>query len=246
MNDEQLLRYSRHILLPQLDVAGQQALLDAHVLIYGLGGLGSPVALYLAAAGVGEMTLVDFDRVDLSNLQRQILHTEADIGRPKTESAAARLGQLNSTVKLNLHSGKFVGAALEALLDGVDLALDCSDRYASRFALNRACVATATALVSAAAMGLDGQLLCLDLSRPDSPCYACLYNESDDEGPACAEAGVLAPLVGVVGTMQALAATKMLVGMEQPLAQLQCFDGRSGQWRSLGFGKKADCPVCSS
>lgn len=246
MNDDQLLRYSRHILLPQVDVAGQQALLDAHVLVLGVGGLGSPVAMYLAAAGVGELTLLDFDTVDLSNLQRQVVHTEGSIGFSKVESARERLEQLNSGIKVNTLARKLDEPELLEMVRSADLVVDCSDRYSSRFALNRVCVAARKPLVSGAAMGLDGQLISFDFRKESSPCYACLYQPSSDEGPSCAEAGVLAPLVGVIGTMQALAAVKIIIGLDTPLAELQCFDARSSRWQALKLSRRASCEVCSA
>ncbi len=245
MNDDQLLRYSRQIMLPELDIGGQEQLLAAHALIIGLGGLGSPVAMYLAAAGVGELTLVDFDSVDLSNLQRQIAHTSERIGVNKARSAAQTISALNPDIKINLVDKLVDGEQLQQLVAGVNLVLDCTDNFATRFAINAACVAARVPLVSGAAIRLEGQVTVFDSRQPNSPCYRCLYEESADD-LTCAANGVLAPLVGVIGSLQALEALKLLGGFGQSLAgRLQLFDARTGQWREMKLPRDPDCPVCA-
>lgn len=247
MNDEQLLRYSRHIMLPDLDIEGQEKLLAAHVLILGLGGLGSPVAMYLAAAGVGHLTLVDDDEVDLSNLQRQIVHTTERIGQSKVASAAQTIAQLNPEVEVTCLTQRLDQKALKQQLADVDLALDCTDNFSTRFALNAACVTTRTPLVSGAAIRLEGQVAVFDSRRPESPCYRCLYEDQNDENLSCAASGVLAPLVGVIGTMQALEALKLLAGFGTDLAgRLLLFDARHAQWRELKLARDPKCPVCGN
>lgn len=246
MTDEQLLRYSRQIMLPDFDIDGQQRLLDATVLVVGLGGLGSPVALYLAAAGVGTLWLADHDAVDSTNLQRQIAHGEADIGRAKVASAAAAARALNANVALHLVAEKLAGDALAEAVGAVDLVLDCSDNFATRFALNAACWRLRKPLVSGAAIRSEGQLLVIDPRRDDSPCYRCLYDDAvRDEQLNCAQSGVLAPLVGVIGTLQALEAIKLLARYGQPaVGKLLIFDAKMLEWRSLALPKNAGCPVC--
>ncbi len=247
MNDEQLLRYSRQIMLPDLDIEGQEKLLAARVLILGLGGLGSPVAMYLAAAGVGHLVLVDDDQVDLSNLQRQIVHTTERIGQSKVASAAQAIAQLNPEVEVTCLNQRLDQKALEQQLAAVDLVLDCTDNFSTRFALNAACVASRTPLVSGAAIRMEGQVAVFDSRRPESPCYRCLYEAQSDENLSCAASGVLAPLVGVIGAMQALEALKLLVGFGTDLAgRLLLFDARHAQWRELKLTQDPDCPVCGN
>jgi adenylyltransferase/sulfurtransferase len=212
MNDQQLLRYSRQIMLPEVEIAGQQNLLDARVLIIGMGGLGSPVALYLAAAGVGALVVSDFDEVDTSNLQRQIAHGEADVGRLKVDSAKEAIKAINPDCQVITVPDKLTGAQLMQQVILNDLVVDCSDRFSTRFEINRYCVETKTPLVSGAAIQFGGQLAVFDARQDDSPCYRCLYEESDDEELRCAENGVIAPLVGVIGSMQALETIKLLSG----------------------------------
>lgn len=247
MNDEQLLRYSRQILLPDFDVDGQERLLAAKVLIVGLGGLGSPVALYLAAAGVGEILLADHDSVDISNLQRQIAHAQDDIGRPKVISAAEKLRALNPEIRVDTIGEKLQGQILEDACNAVDLVVDCSDNFRTRFALNAACWKYKKPLVSGAAIRSEGQLLIVDPRRDDSPCYRCLYDDSvADTQLSCSENGVLAPIVGVIGTLQALEAIKLLAQFGEPaVGKLLVFDGKALDWRSLSLKKSADCPVCA-
>lgn len=246
MNDEQLLRYSRQIMLPEFDIDGQQRLLDAKVLIVGLGGLGSPVALYLAAAGVGELWLADADTVDTTNLQRQIAHGEDDVGRAKVASAAAALRALSAGIALQLIEERLEGAVLERSVAAVDLVVDCSDNFATRFALNAACWRSGKPLVSGAAIRSEGQLLVVDPRRADSPCYRCLYDDAvRDEQLSCARNGVLAPVVGVIGTLQALETVKLLAGYGKPaIGKLLIFDAKTLEWRSLILPRNKDCPVC--
>lgn len=245
MNDEQLLRYSRHIMLPEIDYEGQKRLRTARVLIAGLGGLGSPVAMYLAAAGVGELVLADFDTVDLSNLQRQVIHDTASVGDLKIDSAARRMAAINPDVKLRLVSDKLTPESLPGLLADVDLVCDCSDNFALRFALNAACVHARKPLVSGAAIRMEGQVTVFDTRRPDSPCYRCLYQEEGEDALRCSETGVLSPLVGMVGSVQAAEAIKMLVGFGEPLVgRLALFDLKRAEFRTIRYRRDLDCPVC--
>ena len=246
MEDEQLLRYSRQILLPQFGYEGQQALLDSHVLIIGAGGLGSPAALYLAAAGVGQICIADGDVVDLSNLQRQILHTLRDIGRPKVDSAREGLAAINPDTRIDTLHARLEGPALEQAVQAADLVLDCTDNFAARFAINAACVRHRTPLVSGAAIRMEGQLAVFDRRKPDSPCYRCLYREEGELEETCAENGVLAPTVGIIGSLQALEAIKLLTGIGEPLAgRLLIFDGMAMDWRVMKLRKDPACPVCA-
>ncbi|MEN8170562.1 MAG: molybdopterin-synthase adenylyltransferase MoeB [Pseudomonadota bacterium] len=243
MNDEQLLRYSRQIMLPNVDVAGQQRLLDSRVLIIGAGGLGSPVAMYLAAAGVGQLTIVDFDEVDLSNLQRQILHSSHDLGRPKVESAQATLAAINSEVAVTAINAKLEGDALLAEVGKVDVVVDASDNFATRFAVNDACVAAKKPLVSGAAIRMEGQVSVFHNERPESPCYRCLYRDERELSQTCSENGVLAPVVGIIGTIQATEVLKVLMGIGDTLdGRLLLLDALSMEWRSMTLRKD---PACS-
>lgn len=245
MNDEQLLRYSRQIMLPDVDLDGQDKLLAAHVLIIGLGGLGSPVAMYLAAAGVGHLTLLDFDAVDLTNLQRQIVHTTARIGMNKAASAAQGLRELNPDVRVDTIEQLLDADALLAQVKLASLVIDCTDNFQTRFAINAACVAAKVPLVSGAAIRLEGQVAVFDARVETSPCYRCLYEEDSDD-LTCAANGVLAPLVGVIGSMQALEAIKLICGFGTGLAgRLLLLDARHSQWRELKLPKDPCCPLCS-
>jgi adenylyltransferase/sulfurtransferase len=245
LSDDELLRYSRQVMLPQFDVAGQEALRRARVLIVGLGGLGCPVALYLAAAGVGTLVLADADTVDLSNLQRQIAHTTVRIGQNKAESAAQLLREINPHTQLDIVPERLEGERLRALVAGVDAVLDCCDNFATRFALNAAAVAAKVPLISAAAIRLEGQLSVFDSRRADSPCYRCLYEEDAELDASCAQNGVLAPLVGVMGTLQALECLKVLSGMGTTLVgKLLLFDALNLQFRELKLRRNPACPVC--
>lgn len=246
MNDEELLRYSRHILLPAIDVAGQQRLIDARVLIVGLGGLGSPAALYLAASGVGRLLLVDADRVELSNLQRQVIHGSGRIGACKTESAAAALGDLNPGVRVETFACRADAELLDRLLPHVDLVLDCCDNGPSRRAINAAARRHRVPLVSAAAIGWEGQLAVFDPRVPGSACYECLYPDAGDEAAgACAHNGIAAPVVGTMGVLQALQALKLLCGAGSVVAgELLVFDGLALDFHRLRIARRTDCPGC--
>jgi adenylyltransferase/sulfurtransferase len=245
MNDEQLLRYSRQIMLPQIDVAGQEAIIASRVLIIGLGGLGCPVALYLAAAGVGELVLADFDEVDVSNLQRQIAHGHDDLGALKVDSAAASIKQINPDAKVTCITERLEGDALLEQVDFATLVVDCSDNFTTRQAINRASVQTKTPLVSGAAIRLEGQVAVFDSRHEDSPCYHCLYSVDGDENLTCSENGVLAPLVGVIGSVQALEALKVLADFGRPLrGRLLMLDAFSMDWRTLRLRRDPECSVC--
>ncbi len=245
MNDEQLLRYSRHLMLANLDVDGQEKLLAATVLIVGLGGLGCPVAMYLAAAGVGRLILVDNDNVDLGNLQRQIAHVTAGVGRNKAESARDTLHALNPGVVTDLYKQRLEGEELDRVVASCDAVVDCTDNFTTRFALNRACVKHRVPLVSGAAIRMEGQLSVFDSRRPESPCYHCLYEEGDDLDASCANNGVMAPLVGVIGSLQALECIKVLAGTGTPLCgRLLLFDATGLQFREMQLRKNPECPVC--
>jgi adenylyltransferase/sulfurtransferase len=247
MQDDQLLRYSRQILLPQIDIEGQERLLAARVLIVGLGGLGSPAAMYLAAAGVGELVLNDFDRVDLSNLQRQILHGTDDLGTPKTASAERALRRLNPGVKFTPIDRRLEGADLEQAISGVDVTLDCSDNFATRFAVNAACVKAKKPLVSGAVIRFEGQLAVFRPDLPESPCYNCLYGHQGELAESCTRTGVVAPLPGIIGSMQALEAIKLLAGFGQSLCgTLLLFDGLAMEWQRMSLKKNPRCPTCGS
>ncbi|AZY47917.1 HesA/MoeB/ThiF family protein [Bordetella avium] len=246
MNDQQLLRYARHILLDDLGVEGQEAFLATKVLIIGAGGLGCPAALYLATAGIGHITLVDDDVVELSNLQRQILHTTASLGRPKAESGRDMLAAFNPEVVVTPRVERLEGEALAEAVAAADIVLDCCDNFATRHAINRACVRHRKPLVSGAAIRYDGQISTYDLRRDDTPCYHCLFPEADEaEEISCATTGVLAPLVGIIGAMQAAEALKLACGLGETLAgRLLQLDVRSMQWHSVNVPRDPDCPVC--
>jgi len=245
MDDDALLRYSRQIMLPQLGIEGQERLLAARALIIGLGGLGSPAAMYLTAAGVGTLELVDDDRVDLSNLQRQVLHTTPRIGLDKTASAEAALKALNPATRLVTHNRRLHDDALATAVEAADVVLDCSDNFVTRFALNAACYRTRTPLVSGAAIRWDGQITVFE-GRPGGPCYRCLYTEEGEEELRCSDNGVVAPLVGIIGAMQALEAIKLLCGAGQPLGgRLLLLDALHMHWRELRLRPDPACPVCS-
>ena len=240
------LRYSRHLVLPDFGAAGQDKLARATALLVGLGGLGSPAALYLAAAGVGRLLLNDFDRVDSSNLQRQLLYTEADIGTSKTTAAAAALGALNPDCKLEALDGRLDEESLALAVGRADVVLDGSDNFGTRFAVNRACVAAKTPLVSGAAIRYEGQLTVFDSRDPASPCYACLYEEGQEELENCRQNGVLAPLTGVIGSLMAVEAVKLIAATGEPLVgRLLRYDSRSGELRYTRFEKDPACPVCN-
>lgn len=247
MNDDELLRYSRQIMLPQIGIEGQQRLADSHALILGLGGLGSPLAMYLAAAGVGKLTLIDFDDVDLSNLQRQILHGTDDIGRAKTDSARERLQTINPLIDINTVNARLDKTALGEEISKVDVVLDGSDNFATRFMVNRACMAERKPLVSAAAIRMEGQIGVFRCDDPEAPCYQCLYQDTGEENTSCSENGVLAPVVGVLGSLQALEAIKVLLDLGETLdGKLLVFDAMSMEWRTMNLRKDPNCPACKS
>jgi len=246
MNDQQLLRYSRHLLLDPIGIEGQERIVAAHALVIGAGGLGSPAALYLASAGVGRITLADGDTVDLTNLQRQILHTQERIGAMKAISGKTALGQINPEVRVDAVCERLAGAALDAAVAAADVVLDCCDNFATRHAVNRACVRRRKPLVSGAAIRFDGQLSVFDPRRDASPCYHCLFPEGEDvEEVRCAVMGVFAPLTGIVGAMQAAEALKLVAGCgEAAVGRLLLLDGLAMEWRSVKFSRDPGCAVC--
>lgn len=247
MNDQQLLRYARHILLDELGIEGQEKFLAARALIIGAGGLGSPAAMYLASAGVGHITLVDDDVVELSNLQRQLLHTTESLGQPKVESGRRTLHAFNPEIVVEAIADRLRDDALYAAVAAADVVLDCSDNFATRHQINRACVHHRKPLVSGAAIRFDAQVSVFDLRAGASPCYHCLFPEADDvEEANCATMGVFAPLVGIVGSVQAAEALKLLSGIGETLAgRLLCLDSLAMQWRSLNVPRDPACAVCA-
>jgi molybdopterin-synthase adenylyltransferase len=246
MNDNQLLRYSRHILLPQIGYEGQEKLVNSHVLIVGAGGLGSPVALYLAASGIGKLTICDFDTVDLTNLQRQIIHTTASVGINKAVSAQQTIYEVNPDVQVETVQKKSTEASFEVLASAADVVIDCSDNFATRYALNRVCVTLRKPLVSGAAIGFEGQVTVFDMRQPDSPCYHCLFPDvGAEEAMRCAENGVYAPLVGMIGTTQAAETLKLILGLGTTLqGRLLLLDVQEMEWRSIRLSRDPDCKVC--
>ncbi len=248
MNDQQLLRYSRHILLDEIGIEGQQRISAAHALIIGAGGLGSPAALYLASAGIGTITLVDNDTVDLTNLQRQILHTTERVGQPKAVSGKQALEQINPEIKIIALAERAEGERLEDLVRQTDVVLDCSDNFATRHAVNRACVANKVPLVSGAAIRFDGQISVFDPRSPEAPCYACLFSPDQHfEETQCATMGVFAPLVGIIGAMQAAEALKLIGKAGHSLAgRLLMLDARNMEWTSIRVPRSKECSVCGS
>lgn len=246
MTDDQLLRYSRHILLDEVGIEGQQAMLDAHALVIGAGGLGSPAALYLASAGVGRITLVDDDEVDLTNLQRQIAHTTARVGMPKVESAAQAMAAINPEVQVSAVRARADAALLDTLVAQATVVLDCCDNYTTRQAVNAACVRHGVPLVSGAVIRFDAQISVFDPRANGAPCYACLFPpDAEFEEVRCSTMGVFAPLVGVVGAMQAAEALKLVAGIGTSLAgRMLMLDGRSMEWSTMRMQRAPDCPVC--
>ena len=246
MNDQQLLRYSRHILLPQIDVAGQERLLAARALVVGAGGLGSPAALYLASAGVGTLVLADGDTVDATNLQRQILHRESSLGQSKAESGRLRLAEINPECHVLPLTERLADERLAEEIAAADVVLDCSDNFATRHAINRACVQFQKPLVSGAAIRFDGQVATFDSRQAASPCYHCLFPEGQDvEEVRCAVMGVFAPLTGIIGSVQAAEALKLLIGCGTSLAgRLLLLDGLSMEWRSIAIPRDPGCAIC--
>ncbi len=248
MRDDQFDRYSRHMVLSQIGLEGQRRLLAARALIVGVGGLGSPIAMYLAASGVGQLVLADFDVVELSNLQRQILHTTDDIGRAKVESGEETLKALNPDVEIATINRVFDedDDELRSEVEKADVVVDGTDNFETRFALNRACVATKTPLVSGAALRTDGQVTVFDPRDPESPCYRCLYTEESGEGEACSDVGVFSPLLGIIGSIEAAEAIKILIGAGNTLTgRVVVIDVMSMEWRALKLKKDPACPVCS-
>src|SRR5512146_993048 len=246
MNDDQLLRYSRHILLDEIGIEGQQRILEGRALVIGAGGLGSPVALFLGAAGVGRLTLVDHDSVDLTNLQRQIAHNMDRVGQPKVDSAAASVHAINPEVRVTALRERVDAARLDELVAAHDVVVDCSDNFATRQAVNAACVKHARPLVSGAAIGFDGQISVYDTRTADAPCYACVFPpESTFEEVRCSTMGVFAPLVGIIGSMQAAEALKLLAGIGETLAgRLLLLDARSMEWTDIKIKRNASCAIC--
>jgi adenylyltransferase/sulfurtransferase len=247
MNDEQLLRYSRQILLPQIDIEGQESILNGHVVIIGLGGLGSPASLYLAAAGVGRITLIDDDHVELSNLQRQIVHTEARIGDLKVESAKAALTQLNREIEVVTIPKRLSKEELASVISQADVVLDCSDNFETRFMINAITQTKKIPLVSGAAIRFDGQVTVYDARKSGSACYQCIYQDNGEPLQTCSESGVLSPLLGIIGSMQAVEAIKLLTGVGETLSgRLMILDALSMSWREIRLRADPDCPICQN
>ena len=247
MDDDTLLRYSRQIMLPEIDIEGQEKLAKARVLVIGLGGLGSPVALYLGAAGVGHLVLVDFDQVDLTNLQRQIAHSMADIGRLKVQSAAESVTALNPLVQVTAIDHALADTELLDQVKQADVVVDACDNLSSRFAINAACVQTRTALVSGAAIRMEGQVLVYRPDAADAPCYRCLYRSDQDIDESCSQSGVIAPLLGIIGSIQALETMKLIIGIGETLTgRLLLLDAYRMDWHSVMMKKNPNCPVCGT
>ena len=245
MNDHELLRYSKQIMLPQIDVEGQQKIIDSTMLIIGMGGLGSPTALYLAAAGVGHIVIADFDQVELSNLQRQIIHSTSDIGDDKVNSAKAKLLELNPNIKVTVANEIMHSDNLASLIKDVDVVLDGTDNFESRFEINKACVECHKPLISAAVIRFEGQISVFKGYKVDQPCYQCLYSEEGNGRESCVENGVLAPVAGLVGTIQALQAIKVLLGLgDQLCGELLLIDGLDLSFRKVKIVKDSECPIC--
>jgi molybdopterin/thiamine biosynthesis adenylyltransferase len=248
MNDEQLLRYSRHLLLEEIDVEGQEKLLNAHVLVIGAGGLGCAAAPYLAAAGVGRITLVDHDAVELTNLQRQIMHNEKNVGRSKVASGKEFLQSLNSTIQVDTIQAKASSQLLDDLLPSVDIALDCTDNFSTRHLINAACFKNLTPLVSGSALKLDGQVSVFDPRNFSSPCYACIFSPDEQfEEVSCSSMGVFSPLVGIIGAIQAAQALQVLIGFGEPLVgRMLLWNGRTTQIDEIRISRNTECSVCGT
>lgn len=246
MDIEIVKRYTRQMVLPEIGIDGQQAIQDAHIMIVGLGGLGCPAAIYLAAAGIGKLTLNDFDRIDLSNLHRQVLYTNDDVGQYKTQVAANKMLSFNPDIETNLINEKLELDALLSHCKAADIVLDCSDNFKTRHLVNQACVQSKTTLISGAAIRFEGQIAVFN-QHNNSPCYACLYPDAEDEAQRCSEVGVIGPLLGVIGSMQALEALKLLTITGTSLdGRLQLFDSHTMQWREVKIKQDPQCPVCSN
>jgi molybdopterin/thiamine biosynthesis adenylyltransferase len=248
MNDDQLLRYSRHIMLDEIGIEGQERILAARVLIIGAGGLGSPAALYLGSAGVGRLTIVDNDLVDITNLQRQIAHTTERVGSPKVDSIKAAVHAINPTVDIQCIQERATDTLLDTLVPQATIVLDCTDNYKTRQTINAACVRHGTPLIEGAAIRVDGQLMVIDPTDPDSPCYACIFPpEAEFEEVQCSTMGVFAPLVGLIGIQQAAEALKLIVGFgRSSVGRLQMLDARSMEWSTMHITRSKDCVVCNN
>ena len=246
MNDEQLLRYSRHLLLEEIDVAGQETLLKSHALVIGAGGLGSAAAPYLAAAGIGHITLMDHDQVELTNLQRQIMHTEKSVGKSKVNSGKEFLQQLNASIQIETIEAKATAALLDELLPSVDIVLDCTDNFASRHLINASCVKHRTPLVSGSALGFDGQISVFDPRNAASPCYACVFAPDDDFAEvSCSSMGIFSPLVGIIGAIQAAQAIQVLIGFGEVLVgRMLLWNARTTQIDEFKISRNPECSVC--
>lgn len=246
MQDQQLLRFSRQIMLPEMDVAGQQKLVDAKVLIIGMGGLGCPAAMYLAAAGVGHLVIADDDTVELTNLQRQIAHSQEDIGSAKVTSAEATLKGLNPDVTITALAKRLLEEELDRAVADVDVVVDACDNFTTRFAVNRSCIKHKKPLVSGAAIRMEGQVAVFDSNSEESPCYQCLYSEGDDDDASCSTNGVMAPLVGIIGSVQAMETIKVITGIGSTLAgRLLLLDATSMQWREMKLPRDKRCAACA-
>ena len=246
MKDEQLLRFSRQIMLPEMDVAGQQKLVDATVLIVGMGGLGCPAAMYLAAAGVGHLIIADDDTVELTNLQRQIAHEHRNLGESKVSSAKASLRGLNPDVCVTQIDKRLEGESLNQAVSGADVVVDASDNFATRFAINRSCLKNHKPLVSGAAIRMEGQVAVFDSGNPESPCYRCLYNENTEDDANCSQNGVMAPLADIIGSVQAMETIKVITGIGNNLTgRLLLLDATTMQWREMKLPCDPNCPACS-
>ena len=246
MNDQELIRYSKQVMLPQVEIEGQQKIIDSTMLIIGMGGLGSPAALYLAAAGVGHIIIADFDQVELSNLQRQIIHRTADIGADKVDSAKDKLLELNPHIKVTIANELVHTGNLSSLVKDVDIVLDGTDNFESRFEINKACVEFKKPLVSAAVIRLEGQVSVFKGYKKDQPCYQCLYSVDGDENESCIDNGVLAPVAGLIGTIQALQAIKVILNLGDQLSgSLLLVDALDLSFRKVKIRKDAQCPICN-
>ena len=245
MKDEQLLRFSRQIMLPTMDVAGQQELVDATVLIVGMGGLGCPAAMYLSAAGVGHLVIADDDTVEITNLQRQIAHEQSNLGESKVSSAEATLKGLNPDVRITQIKNRLEGDLLEQAVVSADVVVDASDNFNTRFAVNQSCLKNKKPLVSGAAIRMEGQVAVFDSENPESPCYQCLYSECDDDDASCSQNGVMAPLVGIIGSVQAMETIKLITGIGNSLVgRLLLLDAATMEWREMKLPRDPSCPAC--
>ena len=245
MKDEQLLRFSRQIMLPTMDVAGQQELVDATVLIVGMGGLGCPAAMYLSAAGVGHLVIADDDTVEITNLQRQIAHEQSNLGESKVSSAEATLKGLNPDVRITQIKNRLEGDLLEQAIVSADVVVDASDNFNTRFAVNQSCLKNKKPLVSGAAIRMEGQIAVFDSGNPESPCYQCLYSECGDDDASCSQNGVMAPLVGIIGSVQAMETIKLITGIGNSLVgRLLLLDAATMQWREMKLPRDPSCPAC--